>query len=145
MTDDADLAPVGVHPGRETAYPDITIGALSSSDGLGVDHRILASLVGTPDKILVSIPGLQVRPAVSLVEIPLPVWASHHGVQTVIMIPAIESTEDILPLVDLRVEPQVTIYIGINNQVGRLRHHNLITEYTDPQRSNQLGILHEDM
>ena len=105
MADDADLTPVGVHPGREATHPYIAIGALSPSDGLGVGYRILASLVGTPDKILISIPGLQVCSAVSLVEIPLPVWTSHHGVQAVIMIPAIESAEDILPFVDLRIEP----------------------------------------
>ena len=80
MADDADLTPVGVHPGREATHPYIAIGALSPSDGLGVGHRIFASLVGPPDKKLVSISGLQVRPAVSLVEIPLPVWTSYHGV-----------------------------------------------------------------
>ena len=105
MADDADLTPVRIHPGREATHPYIAIRALSPSNGLGVGHGILASLVGPPDKILVSISGLQMRPAVSLVEIPLPIWTSHHGVQAVIMIPAIESAEYILPFVDLRIEP----------------------------------------
>ncbi len=145
MTDDADFTPVGVHPGCEATHPYIAIGALSPSNCLGVGYRILASLVGPPDKILISIPGLQVCSAVSLVEIPLPVWTSHHGVQAVIMIPAIESAEDILPFVDLRIELQVPVNIGIHNKMGRLRHHNLIAEHTDPQRSNQLRVLYEDM
>ena len=61
------------------------------------------------------------------------------------MIPAIESAEYILPFVDLRIEPEVPVNIGVHDKMGRLRHYDLITEHTDPQWSNQLRILHEDM
>ena len=145
VSDNADFAAIGVHSGREAAHPHIPIGALSASNGLGVDHRFFAPAVGTADKILIAIPGLQVSPTVALVEIPLPIRSSHDSVQTVIVIPAVESAEDVLPFVYLRVELQVTIDISINNKVGRLRHHDLIAEHADPKGSNQFGILHKNV
>ena len=145
MSNDPDLAPVGVHPGGKASHPYIAVRTLSPSDGLGVGYRILPSLVRPTDEVFITIPGLQMSTAVSLVEIPLAVRSSHHGVETVIMIPTIESAENVLPPIYLRIEPQVTINIGIDNQVRRLCHHHLVAEHADPKRSNKLGILHEDV
>ena len=114
MSNNPDLAPVGVHPGGKASHPYIAVRTLSPSDGLGVGYRILPSLVRPTDEVFITIPGLQMSTAVSLVEIPLAVWSSHHGVETVIMIPTIESAENVLPPIYLRIEPQVTINIGID-------------------------------
>lgn len=80
-----------------------------------------------------------------MIEVPLAIRSADDGVQAVIVIFAIESAEDVFPFVHLRIELQVAIDIGVDDEVRRLGHHDLIAENADAKGSDQFGILHKDV
>ena len=88
----------------------------------------------TTNKKLITVIGLELGPAVSLVKVPLAVRSADHGVETMIVISAIKSAESVLALVHLWVELKIAVDIRIDNKVWRLGHHNLIAKHADTKR-----------
>ena len=82
---------------------------------------------------------------VALVENPLPVRTAGDGVKRVIVVPAVESGQENLLRVAIRLaEFPVAVPIGELEQMGRLGNHHHIIEDADPERCDQLRILPEN-
>ena len=145
VSNDANLGAIGVHFGCEAANPHVAIGALLARDTLRIGHRIFAAIVLASDEKLIAVLGLELGSTVSLIEVPLAIRSTDHGVEAVIVILSIESAESVLAFVHLRIELQVAIDIGVDDEVRRLSHYDLITKHADAKRRDQFGILHENM
>ena len=59
------------------------------------------------------------------------------------MIDTLEAGEEHLTLVHRRIEAQVSIDVGVDDHVGRLRDDDLVVDHRDAQRRDQRGFLHE--
>ena len=62
-----------------------------------------------------------------------------------VVVLAIESAESVLTLVDFRVKLQIAVDIGVDDEVRRLSHYDLIAKDADSEWRDQFGVLHEDM
>ena len=61
------------------------------------------------------------------------------------MVDALEAGEQHLALIHCRIEAQVPIDVGVDDQVGRLRDHDSVVDDGDAERSDQRGFLYERM
>ena len=145
VSDDADLRAVRIHFGSEAADPDMTISAPFAGDGKRISDGVFTAIVLAAYKKFMAVIALKLSTAVTLIEVPLAVWATHYGMKTVVMILSIESGEPILALVDLWVKLEITVDISIDNQVRGLGHNDFVAKDTDAKRSDQFGVLHKDM
>ncbi len=60
-----------------------------------------------------------------------------------IVITAVEAGQQHVTLVDRRIVFSVAIHIGVDDDIGRVRHDNLVIEYCDSQRREQRRLLDE--
>ena len=136
VPNDANLSAVRIHFGSEATYPDVAIRALFARDSLRIGWGIFSAIVLASNEKLITVIGLELGPAVSLIEVPLTVWTTHYGVQAVVMISAIKSAESVLALVHIRVELQIAVDVGVDDEVRRLSHYDLIAKYADAKRGD---------
>ena len=61
------------------------------------------------------------------------------------MVVAAEPGEQFFLAVGLRVEPTIPVDIGVNNQIRRAGNHHAVADHRQPQRRDQVLILHEHM
>ena len=59
------------------------------------------------------------------------------------MVDAVEAGQQHLALVDRRIEAQVAIDVGVDDEVRRLRDHDLVVDDRDAERRDQPRLLHE--
>ena len=83
------------------------------------------------NKKLITVIGLELGSAVSLVKVPLAVRSADHGVETMIVISTIKSTQSVLALVHFWVELEIAVDVRVDNKVWRLGHHNLIAKHAN--------------
>ena len=83
------------------------------------------------------------RAHVAGVEHPLAVRTDRHRMQRVVVVDALEPGQQHLTFVHRRIEAQITIDVGIDNEVGRLRDDDLVVDDRDAQRSDEPRLLHE--
>ena len=62
-----------------------------------------------------------------------------------IVIDALEAAQQHLALVHRRIEAQVAIDVGVDDEIGRLRDDDLVVDDRDAERRDQRGFLHEGM
>ena len=60
-----------------------------------------------------------------------------------VVVDALETGQQHLALVHRRIEPQVAIDVGVDDQVGRLRHHDLVVDDGHAERRDERRLLHE--
>ena len=123
----------------------MALGALLARSALRIGWWIFSSIVLASNEKLIAVLGLELGPAVSLIEVPLTVRSADHGVQAMVVILAIESAEPVLALIDLRVKLQVTVHIGKSKQVGWLGDINDIVKDGQPQWCNEALLLHKSV
>ena len=86
----------------------------------------------------------EVGPGIALVEVPLAVGTDGHAVQGVVVLAPVEARQQDLALVDGRIEDAVAVDVGVDEQVRRLRDHDLAVDGGDAQRRGQGRLLRED-
>ncbi len=78
-----------------------------------------------------------------MVEVPLAVRAGGHAVQAVIVLTTSEAGQQHVAFVHRGIEHAVAVHVGVDQQVGRLRDHDLVAEHRDAERRGQVWFLHE--
>ena len=131
MPDDLHILPIGIHLASKATDPDMAVITFLTAEFDIIDEPLSPTTSIRP----ANLEGLAVlrgkhRPTVSLVEVPLSIWTGNHSMKTMIVILAIETREKILPLIDLRVEPEIPVNVSVDNQMRRLGHYDLIIEHT---------------
>ena len=63
--------------------------------------------------------------------------------QRVVVVDALEAGQQHLALVHRRIEAQVAIDVGVDDEVGRLRDDDLVVDDRDAERRDQRRLLHE--
>ena len=146
-SDDLRVGAVGVHPHREPAHVHVPVVARLA----GELRRVVRVLEGTdltrtigtenPER-LAGLVG-EHRAAIAGVEHPLAVGTDRHRVQRVVVVDAHEPGQQHLALVHGRIELQVAVDVGIDDEVRRLRDHYLVVDHRDAERRDQRRLLHE--
>ena len=145
--DDLRVGAVGIHPHRESSDVDMTVVARFA----GVERRIpwvlershhVRTIRAEDAEGLVRLVREHAA-GVAGVEDPLAIGADRDRVERVVVIDPHETGEQHLALVDGRIEAQVAIDVRVDDEVGRLRDHNLVVDHRNPERGDQLRLLHE--
>ena len=135
VADDDGVGAVRVHAHGGAADPHLAVVALLPGDFLrhviAADAEGLARLVG------------ELRAAVAVIEIPQAVRTGGQAVQAVVVLATGEAGEQHVAFVDARFEHAVAVGVGVDQQIRRLRDHDLITEHGDTERCSQERLLHE--
>ena len=136
MTDDAEVRAIGVHAHREATNPDIAVIAALAGD---IAEHVRATHVETAAALVGEFCA-----HVALVEVPAAVWARGHAVERVVMLAAIEARQKHFTLIDRGIKDTVAIHVGKDDEVWRLRDHDLTVDGGHAQRRGQVHILYED-
>ena len=149
VADDLRGGAVGIHANRES--PHVHVPVVAGLPGMlrGV-VRILeradgAGPIGPEDAERLPRPIREHRAAVARVEHPLAIRADRHRVKRVVVVDAHEAGQEHFARVDCRIEAQVAIDVGIDDEIGRLRDDYLVVDHRHAERGDQPGFLHERM
>ena len=149
VSDDLRVGAVGIHPDGESADVHVPVVAGFSGMERGVVRELewadRAGTVGPEDAERLPRPIREHSPGVAGVEYPLAIRTERHRVKRVVMVDPLEARQQHLALVHRRIEPQVAIDVGVDDEVGGLRDDHLVVDDRDAERSDQGRFLHERM
>jgi len=122
----------------------VTVIGFLAGAGAVIDEKFSAAALISAAHVE-SLAGLvfEDRAAVSVVEIELSVGSTGDGVERVIMVACVEPGEDNFAFVDLGIEFQVVIDVGVFDQIGWLGDPDFISENGHTKRSNEAFFLDE--
>ena len=144
VSGDFGVGAVGIHADGEAGSPDVTVIGFLAGAGAVIDEKFSAAAFISAAHVE-SLAGLvfEDRATVSIVEIELSVGSAGDGVERVIVVACVEPGEDNFAFVDLGIEFQVVIDIGVFNQIGRLGNPDFISENGHAKWSNEAFFLDE--
>ena len=145
VTDDASVGAIGIHAHGKSADPDVTVIAFLTSCGAGIRIPGAAAALVVAGADAEGFAGFvsENATAVAVVEVPLAIRTSSHGVQGVVVLTGIETSEQDFFFIDGGIVFAVTIDVGVNDEIGWLGNNHLVVEHGDTEGGFKIGILRE--
>ena len=145
VANDASVRAIGIHAHGKSSDPDVAVIAFLTSCGAGIRIPGAAAALVVAGADAEGFAGFvsENATAVSVVEIPLAIGTSGDGVQGVVVLTGIETSEQDFFFIDGGIVFAVAIDVGVNDEIGWLGNDHFVVEYGDTERRFKIGILRE--
>ena len=144
MSDDFGIGPIGIHADGESGSPNVTVIRTCSSFSGVIDEPFAATtFVGSAHVKRFSGAVGEDGAAVAVVEVKFAVWTSGDGVQRVVVVACIESTEEDFAFVDFGIKAEVAINVSVDEKFGGLRDVDFVSDDPNAQWGHEAFFLYE--